>query len=167
LTLKLISMPYMIDGHNLIPKIPGLSLETIDDEMQLVELLQEYCRRGHKEVEVYFDNAPHGQKKARVFGPVTAHFVRQGMSADDAMRARLGRLGHGARNWTVISSDHAVQASARAARARYIPSEVFAGTLSQAIDKPPQDQGERLETILDDDELDDWLKLFGSDENEG
>ena len=159
-------MPYMIDGHNLIPKIPGLSLETMDDEMQLVELLQEFCRRQRKEAEVYFDNAP-GQKKARVFGLVTAHFVRQGMTADDAIRARLGRLGRDARNWTVVSSDHAVQASARAARAHYIPSEVFAGTLAQTIDKPPQDQGERTETSLDDEELDDWLKLFGSDENEG
>jgi len=160
-------MPYMIDGHNLIPKIPGLSLETMDDEMQLVELLQEFCRRQRKEAEVYFDNAPPGQKKARVFGSVTAHFVRQGMTADDAIRARLGRLGRVARNWTVVSSDHAVQASARAARAHYIPSEVFASTLAQTIDKPPQDQGERTETSLDDEELDDWLKLFGSDENEG
>jgi predicted RNA-binding protein with PIN domain len=157
----------MIDGHNLIPKIPGLSLETTDDEMQLVELLQEFCRRQRKEAEVYFDNAPPGQKKARVFGPVIAHFVRQGMTADDAIRARLGRLGHDARNWTVVSSDHAVQASARAARAHYIPSEVFAGTLAQAIDKPPQDKGEHMETLLDNEELDDWLKLFGSDENEG
>lgn len=160
-------MPYMIDGHNLIPKIPGFSLETIDDEMQLVELLQEFCRRQRKEAEVYFDNAPPGQKKARVFGPVTAHFVRQGMTADDAIRARLGRLSHDARNWTVVSSDHAVQASARAARAHYIPSEVFAGTLAQVIDKPPQDKGDLLETSLDDEELDDWLKLFGSDENQG
>ena len=159
-------MPYMIDGHNLIPKIPGFSLETMDDEMQLVELLQEFCRRQRKEAEVYFDNAPPGQKNARVFGPVIAHFVRQGMTADDAIRARLGRLGHDARNWTVVSSDHAVQASARAARAHYLPSEVFAGTLAQTIGKPPQDQGERMETVLDDEELDDWLKLFGSDENE-
>jgi predicted RNA-binding protein with PIN domain len=159
-------MPYLIDGHNLIPKIPGFSLETMDDEMQLVELLQEFCRRQRKEAEVYFDNAPPGQKQARVFGPVTAHFVRQGTTADDAIRARLGRLGRDARNWTVVSSDHNVQASARAARAHYIPSEVFAGTLAQTIDKSRQDQGERTESSLDDDELDDWLKLFGSDENE-
>ena len=37
-------MPYLIDGHNLIPKVRGLSLQSMDDEMELVELLQEFCR---------------------------------------------------------------------------------------------------------------------------
>ncbi|MBP1702274.1 MAG: hypothetical protein H6Q38_1381, partial [Chloroflexi bacterium] len=41
-------MPYIVDGHNLIPKIPGLSLRAIDDEMQLIELLQEFCRVQRK-----------------------------------------------------------------------------------------------------------------------
>ena len=31
-------MPYLIDGHNLIPKM-GLKLADLDDEMQLIELL--------------------------------------------------------------------------------------------------------------------------------
>ena len=39
-------MPYLIDGHNLIPKVAGLSLKAVDDEMQLIELLQEFCRIG-------------------------------------------------------------------------------------------------------------------------
>jgi predicted RNA-binding protein with PIN domain len=156
----------MIDGHNLIPKIPGLSLDTVNDEMQLVELLQEFCRRQRKEAEVYFDNAPPGQKSAGVYGPVVAHFVRQGMTADDAIHARLGRLGREARNWTVVSSDHAVQASARAARAHYISSEVFAGFLAQSISNPSTDERRNSETVMGDDELDDWLALFGSDERE-
>ena len=28
-------MPYIIDGHNLIPNVPGLDLNKIDDEIQL------------------------------------------------------------------------------------------------------------------------------------
>ena len=67
-------MPYLIDGHNLIPKVPGLSLKAIDDEMQLVEKLQEFCRRRGKQVEVFFDKAPPGGRRVRVFGPVTARF---------------------------------------------------------------------------------------------
>jgi hypothetical protein len=34
-------MPYIVDGHNLIPKVPGLNLQDMEDELQLVELLQE------------------------------------------------------------------------------------------------------------------------------
>jgi predicted RNA-binding protein with PIN domain len=159
-------MPYMIDGHNLIPKIPGLSLDAIDDERQLVELLQDFCRRQRKEAEVYFDNAPPGQKRAGVYGAVVAHFVRQGVTADDAIRARLGRLGHEARNWTIVSSDHAVQASARAARAHYISSEVFADSLAKSISNISSDEQKSSETQLSDEEMDDWLALFGSDEKE-
>ena len=36
-------MPYLIDGHNLIPKL-GLRLDLPDDEMQLIGILQEFCR---------------------------------------------------------------------------------------------------------------------------
>jgi hypothetical protein len=46
-------MPYLIDGHNLIAKIPTISLESIDDEMELVNLLQEFCQRRQKQVEVF------------------------------------------------------------------------------------------------------------------
>ena len=84
-------MPYIIDGHNLIPKIQGLSLQDIDDEMQLVEMLQDFCRSRGKKVEVYFDNAPPGQLKAQKFGHVTAFFVRAGITADMAIKQKLRR----------------------------------------------------------------------------
>ncbi len=111
-------MPFLIDGHNLIPKIPGLNLQALDDEEQLIKLLQEYCRRQRKQVEVFFDNAPPGGVRARNFGLVIARFVRQGTTADQAIRERLTRLGRLARNWTVVSSDLTVQSWARAAQAR-------------------------------------------------
>src|SRR5512141_2224967 len=118
-------MPYIIDGHNLIPKIPGLALDAVDDEAQLIVLLQDYCRLARKEAEVFFDNAPAGQPRARNFGLVIARFVRQGTTADQAIRRRLGRLEREARNWTVVSSDLEVQAAARSARAHFISSEAF------------------------------------------
>jgi predicted RNA-binding protein with PIN domain len=156
-------MPLIIDGHNLIPKVRGLSLEIIDDEIQLVELLQEYCQRSRKKVEVYFDNAPPGQPRARSFGNVTARFVRAGRSADQAIQEKLARLGNEARNWTVVSSDREVQAAARASRAGVLSSEAFAGQLQATLAKPPDrpsDAGEGLSS----EELDDWLKLFGEEE---
>jgi len=159
-------MPYIIDGHNLIPKVPGLSLQQMDDEQHLVEMLQEFCRRQRKQVEVYFDNAPPGGVRARNLGSVTARFVRQGTTADSAIRRRLANLGRSARNWIVVSSDQAVQAEARAAHAQVIPSETFARLLTQALDDSWVDQGENVETVLNPEEVDDWLQLFGSDERD-
>lgn len=157
-------MPFIIDGHNLIPKIPGLSLNAIDDEMQLVELLQEFCHRQRKKVEVYFDNRPPGQPRARHFGAVVARFVRQGLTADEAIRARLAHLGRSARNWTVVSSDRRVQASARAARAFVLSSDAFAELLSQASDISSQDSAEDVAAPLSPDEVERWLEIFGANE---
>ena len=89
-------MPYIIDGHNLIPKV-GLRLDALDDEMALVEILREFCRIKKKRVDVYFDGAPPGENGTRKFGYVTAHFVRRGRTADDAIHARLRKMGKSAK----------------------------------------------------------------------
>jgi hypothetical protein len=156
-------MPYLIDGHNLIPKIPGLALDEIDDELHLVELLQDFCRRTQKRVEVYFDNAPPGQPPARSFGNVLARFVRQGNSADRAIRNRLARLGREARNWIVVSSDHEVQAAGRAARAAVISSEDFASLLQGKPATGTGGQGARPDGLAPE-EIDDWMDFFGFDD---
>lgn len=152
-------MHYLIDGHNLIPKLPGLDLRAIDDETRLVELLQDYCRRSRNRVEVYFDNAPIGHTGARKFGLVTAHFIPQGRTADDAIRARLSKLGRDARNWSVVSSDHQVQKDARAVHAQVVTSDKFARALlgsptaSAEAEKP-------VDTALSKEELAAWLAVF-------
>jgi uncharacterized protein len=154
-------MPYLIDGHNLVPKIPGMSLEDVDDEQRLLGMLGEFCRKSRKQAEVFFDNAPPGGVRARNLGLLIARFIRQGTTADEAIRQRLQRLGREARNWTVVSSDQAVQASARASQAHYISSEAFVSTLLQTLDAAQSDQGANTDPSLSQNEVDDWLKLFG------
>ena len=148
------SMPYIIDGHNLIPKV-GLRLNSIDDEMDLISILQEFCRLEHRQVEVFFDGSP--QAQTRKLGAVTAHFVRLGTTADHAIRNRLKRLGKSARNWTVISSDREVQTEARAVRAEVISSDSFAGMLKQARNSAPKPNSDRK---ISPQEVDEWLKIF-------
>jgi len=150
-------MPYLIDGHNLIPKL-GLRLDSCDDELALVTRLQEFCRLRRAQVEVYFDGAPPGQPASRKFGAVTAHFVRQGLSADAAIEKRLERLGKAARNWIVVSSDHRVQNAAQAAHAQSASSEAFARQVvaaqSAPVATPKADRG------LSPEEVEAWLMLF-------
>ena len=149
-------MPYLIDGHNLIPKL-GLRLDSMDDEMELIAILQEYCRIERKQVEIYFDGAPTQQAGIRKHGSVTAHFVPLKSTADNAIRQRLKTMGKSARNWSVVSSDHRVQLEAREARAEIISSDVFASTLKQARNSAPKPTDNRK---LSSQEVDDWLKLF-------
>jgi predicted RNA-binding protein with PIN domain len=153
------SMPYLVDGHNLIPKV-GLRLDSIDDEMELVAVLQEFARLHRRQIEVYFDGAPAGQAGTRNLSAVKAHFVRLGTTADAAISLRLKKMGRAAKNWTVVSSDRQVQAEARTVRANVLSSDEFARLLQQTprgeTSKPAADRK------VSPAEVDEWLKLFGS-----
>jgi len=159
-------MPYIIDGHNLIPKVPGLSLEDLDDEQQLVNLLQDFCRVKQKKVEVFFDNAPAGSSGARTFGCVVARFIRQGRTADQAILEKLRRLEGEARNWTVVSSDREVRKSARSVRAKSMRVEEFAKELIR-LSADRSQQMQEHDADLSKQEVDEWLELFGADEADG
>ena len=151
-------MRYLIDGHNLIPKL-GLRLDSLDDEVELVRLLQEYGRISRNQVEVYFDNAPQGQPAARKYGTVMAHFVQKPQIADEAIRVRLKKMGSEARNWTVVSSDHRVQVEAKALRAKSISSDDFAREVQKVLQAGGVSaKGDRK---LSENEVDEWLALFG------
>jgi predicted RNA-binding protein with PIN domain len=158
------AMPYLIDGHNLIPKIAGLSLQAPDDEQQLILLLQEFCRQRRKPLEVYFDRASPGQARGQRYGLVTAYFVRAGQTADQAIRRRLSKLKGAARNWTVVSSDHGVQASAHAAHAQVLSSEEFVSQMRQAQQSRGSNNDRNESGAVGQEEMDEWLALFGSDE---
>lgn len=149
-------MPYLIDGHNLIPKL-GLRLDSVDDEEELIGILREFCRLERRQVEVFFDGAPALQAGTRKLGPVTAHFVRLGTTADNAIRKRLNRLGKSAKNWIVVSSDRQVQIEARAAQAEVLSSESFARLLKQARNSASKPVDERK---LSRQEVEEWLKFF-------
>jgi len=151
-------MAIIIDGHNLIPRIPGINLADPDDEEQLVRLLQDYCRLRRKQVEVYFDRAPAGQAGERKLGQVRAIFVREGMTADDAIMIRLRQLGKRARNFTVVSSDRQVQQAARAAHATVISANDFASEWqSLMMEEPDLDPRSQL---LSEDEVEMWEDIF-------
>jgi hypothetical protein len=155
-------MPYLIDGHNLIPKA-GLHLDSPDDEIDLVRLLQEFARLTRRQVEVYFDGAPPGHAGSRRFGRVTAHFVRRGHTADAAIKNRLDALAAGARNWTVVSSDGEVRGAADAAHAEIVSSEEFAALLTDVASEerhsgsPAKTAGE---SRLSPQEVEEWMEAF-------
>jgi len=152
-------MPYLVDGHNLIPKV-GLRLDSFDDELELVAILQEFARLHRRQVEVYFDGAPADQAGTRRLGTVKTHFVRAGTTADDAIRRRLNKMGRSAKNWTVVSSDRQVQAEAHAAHAEVLSSDEFARMLHQTPrGESSKPAGDRKVSPA---EVDEWLKLFGS-----
>ena len=153
-------MNYIIDGHNLIGKTPGLSLSMPDDEQRLIELLNLFGRGSRHKLEVYFDGAPAGQAGLRSHGRVRAHFVSASSSADDAIKLRLRRLGKSAANWVVVSSDRSVQAAAHEAHAGVLSAEDFTRHVQATIQTRPDEGGDTANQPLSEAEVNEWLKIF-------
>jgi predicted RNA-binding protein with PIN domain len=151
-------MPYIIDGHNLIPKLPGFSLSDADDEQKLIDLLLEFARVKQSTLEVYFDKAPAGFANTRQLGRVKAVFVSEKTIADTRIMSRIKSLGNSARNWVVVTSDRRIIADAKAAHAGALSSDIFAKQIMATLDSKGDNPSQSRE--MTPEELDNWLKLF-------
>lgn len=151
----------IVDGHNLIPKIKGLSLKMLDDESELIQILQEYARLTRKKIEVYFDGAPPEHAGSRKIGTIYAHFINIHSSADAAIINRVRKMGKKARQTKVVSSDIRIQQQIRSCQAQSILSEEFAKDIQKAFSARPS--GTKPDAAkMSADEVDKWLDLFKS-----
>ena len=153
-------MLYLIDGHNLIPKVPGLNLSMLDDERQLVEMLQIFARVKRARVEVYFDKAFTGLAGERRVGTVITHFVRQGIPADRELIARMQKMRRNPQGMIVVTSDRQIKTEASSLKFRTMASEEFALLLVDALREGDNHPGPQ-NTNPQAGDIDDWLKLFG------
>lgn len=151
----------VIDGHNLIPKIPGLHLDDLDDEIKLQDILSDYCRFSKTRIELFFDGAPPGYIPKTNRGSIHIHHVRQGLTADDAIIKFLQSIGNNARNVLVVSSDRRVQVESKALHASVISSEQFSQEIRTVLSSPRAIKEER-EKNLTEAEVEEWEKLFKS-----
>ena len=152
-------MSYIIDGHNLIPKVPGLSLRKLDDEASLIEQLQVFSRVSRRKIEVFFDQAPPGKAGKQRAGTLLVYYVSQGSTADEAILKRISRLGGDARNWTLVTSDRRLQREARQFQVRIVSSEEFAGDLGDAMMRNASAQKGEADR-LNDAQVEEWLRFF-------
>jgi uncharacterized protein len=149
-------MPILIDGHNLIGRMPALSLADPDDERQLVILLLAYRRRTRKSLTVVFDpGGAFALGETRKQGGVEVVFAPHGSSADQVIVRRL-RRSHDRAGITVVTSDRELAGQAYHYGARVKSAEDFAAELSA----PAGDGSERPEPPLSPAELQTWLALF-------
>lgn len=151
-------MQYIIDGHNLIPKIPGLSLSDSEDEKQLIDLLIPFLRLTRSRARVFFDHAAEGQSGERNMGLVKAVFVPAGQNADAAIVAHIHSLGGEARNYCLVSSDRMIHAAARARYVQVIKSEAFADKLMETLAENPE-KTQAFEGLTVG-EIEEWEALF-------
>ncbi len=153
-------MPLLIDGHNLIAKLPGISLDDPHDEARLVERLRSYRARTGKCMVVVFDGGvPAGWSASLSCGGITVIFAAPGRTADGIIIERI-RRDRNPRGLVVVSSDHEVMAAAEERGARVMSAESFAATLNA----PPPAIEDRADVKLSPAEVEEWLSIFGANE---
>jgi len=149
-------VPILVDGHNLIGRLPMLSLQDPDDEEKLVRLLLSYQARVGKRITVVFDHGP-GAGLGRIpsSGGVEVLFAARGSTAD-AVIARRVRRSADAKGGLVITSDRQLADTVKGLGARVQSSDDFSGKLSSGDDEAP----DWRETPPSSEEIHEWLTMF-------
>lgn len=159
-------MPILIDGHNLIGQLPGMSLADPDDEAKLVLLLRRYAarRRGRKVI-VVFDGGVYGHPDNLNGYGVETHFARAPGNADAELIRRI-RAVRRRDEWLVVSSDRAVTGEAQAHGITALSAQAFARRLA-AMDQPPATlRDKRTDRPLSKAEIEEWMRVFGVQEDD-
>ncbi len=157
-------MPYLIDGHNLIAHLPQIDLADPNDEAKLVLLLRSFCARTRKKMVVIFDHGLPGGKSNMSTPSVQVIFATaQKTTADRIIMERI-RETRDVKGWVVVSSDEEVLHAAVQAGMKGLRCQKFADVLTAppAEDNHP---GIREHLMLTESELQEWMDLFGVDED--
>jgi predicted RNA-binding protein with PIN domain len=148
----------LIDGHNLIGQMPGLSLDDPDDEQKLIVMLRKYAARRRAKIIVVFDSGiPGGRSNALSGGGVTAIFAAAKHTiADKILIERINEFKRPA-DWIVVSSDKQVRAVALKRKTLTKSSQEFAAIMTAP---PKGDEPAVVDEKLSAEEVDEWLKMF-------
>ena len=153
-------MPLLVDGHNLIGQVTGLSLADADDEAQLVLLLRRYstAKRG-RQVIVVFDRGVYGHPQQLNGYGITCYFARSPQDADTELIKRLRAIQR-PREWTLVTSDQAIVRVAAERGVRVIGAHEFAHQLQAGPIRTAAAPEEKRDVRLSDAEVEEWLEFF-------
>jgi uncharacterized protein len=156
-------MHFLIDGHNLIAKMPDISLSDPDDEAQLILRLRSWVAASRKRrVTVYFDGGLPGGREPHLSGArLEVVFAAGGRPADDMLIRHIQRVKNPP-EYTLVSSDRAIIAAAEKRRMPFLLAQDFAPEL--AVDAPepaPPPSPATDKPMLSEAEVAAWLELFG------
>jgi hypothetical protein len=155
-------MLVLIDGHNLIAKIPDISLNEADDEEKLILKIRQYRAKTGRRVHLIFDSGGEykpASKQTR--GGITIQYAPHGKTADELIVSCLQKSKH-PQQILVVTSDRRVQSKAKQVRAKVISSTDFAAELPPSFETTTGVANIKLS----EDEIEEWLNLFNQSPKE-
>lgn len=160
-------MHFLVDGHNLIGQMPGISLSDEDDEAQLVMVLRRYATADRKRsVIIVFDHGVYGHPQRLDGYGITCYFARSPQDADTQLIKRIAAIERTA-EWRVVTSDRVVARAAAERGIKVISSQTFAREVTgQPKQRQPDTSEKPRDVRLSQAEIDEWLRLFGAEPEE-
>ncbi len=158
-------MHYIIDGHNLIAKIPDIDLNDPNDEVELILRLKSWAAASPKrKVTLYFDGGlPGGIEQRLSTSDIKVIFAPEGTTADSLIIKRIRKIPNPP-EYTLVTSDQQIIAAAQKRRLPHLRSEAFAAKIGQDKQKritSPSPPSGTDDPKISDSEVSEWLALFG------
>jgi len=154
---------YLIDGNNLIGKVPFLqSLQKRNKESareRLIFIIERYFHTRNIKVKVYFDGYANIAIKP---DKVTIKYSNS-KSADEIMKNDIGTA-RNPRNLVVVSSDNEIAGFSRVCAAESVLSEKFYGMIEKTEVNEMRDEYKRIDELSNS--KNEFVKLFGVERNE-
>ena len=160
-------MPLLIDGHNLIGAgvFSDINLSDEDDEEKLVARLRVFKGRYKGQIRVVFDRGiVEGRDQAMSGGGIEVIFARDPHEADDLILRRIQGREPGL---VVVTNDAALCREAADHGVETWTAERFAQRMARpGMDstRRPQDPGEEIDVKLTPEQVEDWMELFGGED---
>lgn len=158
---------YVVDGYNLIHKLPDLKA-LVDSDLErsrdrLVDRLAGFALSRRVRVTVVFDGR--GLSQPRGVGPrgVEVVYSRAPENADARIKSLIERQ-RNVRSWTVVSSDNSIVRFARDYGAQTIGADGFAQLLDDLRRKPATRRAAAAEKPqMRPEDVAEWERFFGFD----
>lgn len=159
-------MKYLIDGHNLIGRLPDISLADPNDEIKLIRLVARWrWRHNSPSVTIVFDPgdfAVHGRRRIKRSG-IRVRYAPHSSNAD-AVLLRLIEKSRQPTQLTVVSSDREIRSAAQRVGAHVLSAEEFAVKL--VTPAAPDEETAQQHEPLSAEEVKVWLKIFQNRDNQ-
>jgi predicted RNA-binding protein with PIN domain len=164
-------MHYIIDGHNLIGKMPDISLKDPNDEVKLTMRIKSWVAESKKrEVTLFFDGGIQGMTMNRMSSRnLKVIFAPAGKTADSLIISHLRKLKN-PREYTLVTSDREIIGHGKTLRIRSLLSEEFIDRMgfvfkeqSEKAPKAKQETPSEKPDVskISDADVQEWLDLFG------
>ena len=161
-------MPYLIDGYNLLR-----SIQKTDEELcaltdtGLCRILCEYFRRVRSFGHIVFDGiGPPDKSGFSGLDNLEIYFSGTDIDADEIIEERIGD-NTAPKSLIVVSTDRKIRASAAKRKAVAVRSDIFWQNVIQQLGRhrKPTPEPQEKRTGITESETDEWLDLFGIEEN--